>query len=301
VQAVVDRLGYRPNALARGLIARRSQTLGVLTNSFNDHYFMQVISGAEAEARQHGYGIMLSSTAPNETDEQAYMRLLRERFVDGMLVVRHSDATSHAALSDLARLDVPLATTAAYSTDAPLTVVDVDNVAGAYHAVRYLCANGHQHIGQITGTLHMRSAVDRVSGYTQAMREFSLVPLSALTIEGDWSYAGGHAGTQALLATGLPFSALFVHNDEMAVGALAALHQAGLSVPGDVSVVGYDDMPGSAYSIPPLTTVRQPIAEIGRLATRLLIQRIEGHDTRPGITLLQTELVVRESVKRLYN
>lgn len=296
VQGVIDRLGYRPNALARGLIARRSKTLGVITNSFDDAFFMKIISGAEAEARAHGYRFMLSSAAPDETAEQAYLRLLSERYVDGLLIVRHNDQRSGDALRALLDYGVPLATTATYLDDTPLTVVDVDNVDGGNRAVGYLCSQGHRIIAQITGPLGMRAAADRLRGYDQALAEHGLAPDPALSREGGWTYQSGFRAAQSLIESGRHFSAVFAHNDEMAIGALAALHAAGRNVPNDVSLVGYDDIAVSAYSIPALTTVRQPITDMGRLATRLLIQRIEGADVAPSTMLLQTELVVRDSV-----
>lgn len=296
VQSVIDRLGYRPNALARGLIARRSKALGVVTNSFDDFFFMKVIGGAEAEARAHGYRFMLSSAAPDETDQQAYVRLLGERYVDGVLIVRHNDERSADALHALLEYGVPLATTATYLENTPLTVVDVDNVDGGRRAVGHLCGYGHRAIAQITGPLSMRAAADRVRGYHQALADVAAVPDSRLSRQGNWTYESGFRAAHSLIEAGVRFTAIFAHNDEMAIGALAACHAANLHVPANISVVGYDDIAASAYSIPALTTVRQPIADIGRLAARLLIQRIEGDDIAPTTTLLQTELVVRDSV-----
>jgi DNA-binding LacI/PurR family transcriptional regulator len=298
VQATVVRLGYRPNAMARSLIARRSHTLGIITDTYNDVFFMQVITGAEAEARRHGYRFLLNSSDKDNGQNQEYIRLVQERFVDGVLVVRHSDDKAQPHLIELLKQGLPVATTAYYLPGELLTVVDVDNLAGAYGAVRHLIEHGHHQIAQITGPLTMKAAADRSAGYLRALREIDVLPHPHLLVEGEWTYRSGYSAAKQLLQRQVPFTAVFAHNDEMAIAAIYALHEAGLRVPDDVSVIGYDGIPVGEYSIPPLTTVRQPIREIGRLATQLLIQQVEGIDVTPSISLLQTELVVRRSVVR---
>ncbi len=296
VQEIIARLGYQPNALARGLVSRRTHTLGLITADFSDYFFTQVIAGAEVEARKHGYFFMLGSTERNPQDEPEYIRLLTERYVDGILFARPSTEPDSRHLVSLLRDRVPVVTTAYHLPGEPLTVVDVDNVDGGHQATRCLLERGHAHIAMITGPASWKSVADRSLGYGQALHEAGIAPDPALTVEGDWSYQSGYRAMQALIAHGRPFSGLFAQNDQMAIGAIRALREAGRRVPQDVAVVGYDDIPVAAYSDPPLTTIRQPMQEVGALATRLLIQAIENPSAVPGgEVLLKAQLVRRGS------
>ena len=295
VQQVIARLGYRPSAIARGLISRRTYTLGLITADFSDYFFTQVIVGAEIEARKHGYFLMLSSTERNPQDEPEYIRLLTERHVEGILFARPSTEPDQRHLVDLLRNEVPVVTTAYHIPGEPLTVVDVDNVDGAQQATRCLLECGHRRVAMITGPAPWKSVDDRTEGYTLALAAAGIPFAPRLVAEGDWSYQSGYRAMQELLARGQPFSALFAQNDQMAIGAIRALREAGRRVPQDVAVVGYDDIPAAEYCDPPLTTIRQPMREVGAVAARLLIQTIEEPGTVHGEVLLKTELIRRAS------
>jgi LacI family repressor for deo operon, udp, cdd, tsx, nupC, and nupG len=296
VQQVIARLGYQPNAIARSLVSRRTRTLGLITADFSDYFFTQVIAGAEVEARKHGYFFMLGSTERNIQDEPEYIRLLTEHHVEGILFARPSTEPSNRHLSDLVQQGVPVVTTAYYLPGQPLTVVDVDNLNGARQATGCLVEGGHRQIAMITGTAGWKSVADRSTGFLETLQAANIPADPALHVEGDWSYESGYHAMQALMAGQRPFTAVFAQNDRMAIGAIRALREKGRSVPEDVSVVGYDDIPVAAYSEPPLTTVRQPMREVGETATRLLIEAIaqsNGGGSRE--VLLKTELVRRES------
>lgn len=295
VQQVIAQLGYRPSALARGLSSQRTRTLGLITADFSDYFFTQVISGAEAEARQYGYRFMLGSTERNPQDEPEYIRLLTEHHVDGILFARPSTEPDNRHLLDLLRDGVPVVTTAYHIPGVALMVIDVDNVDGGEQATGCLLGYGHRRIAMIGGPASWKSANDRTQGYMRALAAAGIPFDPALLAEGDWSFQSGYRAAQALLARGQSFSALFAHNDQMAVGALRALREAGRRVPEDVSVVGYDDIPLAEYCDPPLTTLRQPMREVGALATRLLIQNIEDPGAVQGDILLKTELIQRSS------
>jgi len=296
VQQVIARLGYRPSAIARGLISRRTYTLGLITADFSDYFFTQVIVGAEIEARKHGYFLMLSSTERNPKDEPEYIRLLTERHVEGILFARPSTEPDQRHLVDLLRNEVPVVTTAYHIPGETLTVVDVDNVDGAYQATRCLLETGQRRVALITGPANWKSVSDRTQGYTLALAEAGIAFAPGLVTEGDWSYRSGYRAMQELLNRGQPFTALFAQNDRMAIGAIRALREAGRRIPQDVAVVGYDDTPEAEYVDPPLTTMRQPMREVGAVAARLLIQIIEepGKD-QGGEVLLKTELIRRWS------
>ncbi len=295
VQAVIARLGYQPNAIARSLVSKRTRTLGLITADFSDYFFTQVIAGAEAEARRQGYFFMLGSTQRNPEDEPVYIRLLTERHVEGILWARPSSEPDERHLTTLLEEGVPVVTTAYHLPTQKLTVVDVDNVEGAQQAVRCLLENGRGQIAMITGPATWKSAIDRTEGYRRALQARGIPFYASSVAEGDWSYSSGYRAMRDMLSRGQSFAGLFAQNDQMAIGAIHALREAGKRVPEDVAVVGYDDIPVAEFSDPPLTTIRQPMCEVGQVAARLLIKAIEEPKlVQPG-TLLKTSLVRRRS------
>jgi DNA-binding LacI/PurR family transcriptional regulator len=295
VQQIIAQLGYRPNAIARSLSSQRTRTLGLITADFTDYFFAQVIAGAEVEARKHGYRFMLGSTERNPQDEPEYIRLLTDHHVDGILFARPSTEPDSRHLVDMLRDGVPVVTTAYHLPGEPLTVIDVDNVDGGQQATRCMLERGHRRIAMISGPATWKSVIDRTQGCTLALEAAGIPFDPRLVVEGDWSFHSGYHAAQALLSRRRPFTAIFAHNDQMAIGALRALREAGRSVPEDVSIVGYDDIPVAEYCTPPLTTIRQPMQEVGALATRLLVQAIEEPGAPKGEVLLKTELIERGS------
>jgi LacI family transcriptional regulator len=295
VWQVVDQLGYQPSAIARGLVSKRTYTLGLITQDFSDYFFSQVIVGAEAEARRQGYFFMLCSTERNPADEPEYLRLLTEREVDGILFARPSTEGDPRHIVSLINRGVPLVTTAYHVPGEDLTVVDVDNEDGGYKATLCLIDGGHRRIGLLTGPPGWKSVTDRGHGYRLALGRAAIDLDERRIAHGDWSYDSGYRAMRRLLAQAPELTAVFVQNDRMAIGALQALREAGRSAPDDMAVVGYDDIPPAAYSSPPLTTIRQPMQEVGQIATRELINLIEHPDARRQEILLKTELVRRGS------
>jgi len=295
VWQVIEELGYQPSAIARSLVSQRSYTLGLITADFTDFFFTQVIVGAEAEARQHDYFFMLCSTERNPDDEPEYLRLLTERQVDGILFARPSTERDDHHIVSLLRQGVPLVTTAYHVPGERLTVVDVDNVDGGLQATQCLITGGHRQIGMINGPPGWKSVKDRAQGYKLALERAGIPPDESLIEHGDWSYESGYEAMRRLLEKALHFTALFTHNDCMAIGAIRALREAGRRVPDDVAIVGYDDIPAAAYCHPPLTTIRQPMQQVGQVATRMLIELIEDPGVEREEVLLKTELVQRGS------
>jgi len=296
VQDVIARLGYQPSAIARSLVNKRTRTLGLITADFSDFFFTQVIAGAEVEARKHGYYFMLGSTERNPQDESQYIRLLTERYVEGILFSRPSTEPDDRALLNLLRDNIPVVTTAYHIPGVALTVVDIDNIDGGRQATACLVENGHRQIAMVSGPASWKSVGDRATGYRQALETAGIAYDPRLVVEGDWSYESGYRAMQELLQRGDTFTGVFAQNDQMAIGGIRTLREAGRRVPEDVAIVGYDDIPVAAYSDPPLTTIRQPMREVGAVATRLLIQIIEETGAiEGGEVLLRAELVRRRS------
>lgn len=296
VQAVIARLGYRPSAIARSLVSQRTRTLGLITSDFGDYFFTQVIAGAEREARERGYFLMLSSTEGNPADEPVYVRLLTEYQVAGLLLARPSADPDSRHVASLLQEQVPVVTAAYYPPDATVTVVDVDSVDGARQMAAHLVALGHRAIAMITGPATWKATADRTYGFQSILNESGISFEPALVVEGDWSHASGYRAANELLTRGRPFSAVFAQNDQMAIGCMRALRDAGHAVPQAISVAGYDDIPSAAFVDPPLTTIHMPMQEVGATAIRLLIEAIE-HEALPlsAPVVLPSHLVQRQS------
>jgi DNA-binding LacI/PurR family transcriptional regulator len=293
VLAAIEQLGYQPNAIARSLASNRTRTLGLITADFSDYFFTQVIIGAEQEARRAGYFFMLGSTERNLADEPEYIRLLSQYRVDGFFFARPSTEEDNRHLITLLREGVPLVTTAYYLPGEPMRVVDIDNVDGGYRAAAHLLELGHRHVATITGPRTWKSANDRLTGYVRALQDVGVSHTEELVAEGDWSLPSGYAAMRQILGRGASFTALFAQNDQMAIGAMRALQEAGRRVPDDVAVIGYDGIPVSEFTSPPLSTMVQPMQEVGRMAARLLIETIEDLTTPPREILLRAELLCR--------
>jgi LacI family transcriptional regulator len=277
--------------MARGLVRQASVTVGVLADDFADLAVSQFVLAAQRAAASRGHGALISSVHADIDAELAVRKLLEYR-VDGILVAAPS-------LEDDPRLGAALR--------GPLPVVSINRVhgggvptIGSDHtrtgalAAEHLLGLGHRRIGTVTGLRRRQVVQSRTRGFRAAL-EAAGEPLSERrVVEADWTYDGGWAATHRLLDADPTTTAVFVHNDVMAVGALKALHERGLRLPADCSVVGCDDLSFAGYLVPPLTTVRIPFQETGERAATLLLDRIGGKRI-PTRDLLPVELVVRGS------
>jgi LacI family transcriptional regulator, galactose operon repressor len=290
VLASIEELGFVPSPLARGLLSNKTRSLGVVAEDISDHFFARMAAGAEAEARRRGYYLMIGSVEPGD-DEAGYLRLMLERRVEGLIVARPSVPLSAEALT----AGVPVvAVGVGAQTDVP--VVDVDNRRGGYDATKHLLERGHRRIATIVGPGSWPSAAARLDGYRRALQEAGAEEL--VEQAADWGLEDGLAAASRLLERNAGFTALFAHSDLIALGAIRRLREAGLRVPDDVSVVGYDDLPVADYVEPALTTVHQPMREVGEVAAGLLLDQLAGGAPPPAAThLLPARLVVRQSVR----
>jgi LacI family transcriptional regulator len=302
VLAAIRELAYVPSPMARGLISNRTHSLGMVSAEISDYSFAEAVAGAEAETRKRGYYLMVASVEDeSRDDERGYLRLMLARRVEGMIVARPSVPLSSEQLLPAVAAGIPLV--AIGSSKLPgFTVVDVDNLDGGRQATAFLVAQGHRRIATITGPREWPSAKARLEGYRRALRAGGITRDRALVeTSPDWGLEEGRAAAARLLDQGESFTALFAQSDLIALGAIRELRARGLRVPEDVSVVGYDDIPVAAYVHPALTTVRQPIREVGELAARIVLDRLataeEGDGgAGPETYLLPAELVVRDTV-----
>ncbi len=292
VLAAIRALGYRPNAAARSLVTRRTNVLGVISFDTTLYGPASMLYGIEQAARPD-YHVFIASLAALDRRSMldAVDRFLGQA-VEGIIVIApHAPAV--AALSEVPA-DVPLVAVGC-GTRTPLPSVAIDNAAGADAATRYLLDLGHQTVYHIAGPASWLDAQERLDGWSQALRCAGASQPEPL--HGDWSARSGYElGSQ--LARMPDLTAVFCANDPMALGLLRALSEQGIRVPEDVSLVGFDDIPESAFFRPPLTTVRQDFGELGRRALRLLIDRIDSDRTpHPGLPVAP-ELIVRASTTR---
>ena len=299
VLAVIQQLGYVPSPMARGLISNRTHSLGMVTADVSDGFFARAVAGAEAEARRRGYYLIVGSVEESPDDEEGtgYLRLMLERRVEGLILARPGVALRSEQLQGTASAGIPLVSIGSAALPG-FTPVDVDNRRGGLDATAYLAARGHREIATIVGPLEWPSAHERLEGYRDGLGEAGIAEDPRLVESGpDWGLESGRAAVARLLASGVRFTAVFAQSDLIALGAIRELRVAGLRVPEDVSVIGYDDLPIAAYVDPPLTTVHQPMREVGELAASVVLDQLLGEASpAAGPLLLPASLVVRASV-----
>jgi len=294
VYEAIRRLGYQPNLIAQGLAKGKSMSVGVITQDVASPYYGEVIKGVEEGLSGSPYYPVFASGHWRPDAEREAFKVLNGRKIDGLIVMGGllPDAELRALAGGLPT--VVLGRTVPGLEPDCLTV---DHVQGAYEATRHLIDLGHRRIAHIAGPLYQQDARDRLEGYRRALAEANLNFDPRLVVEGDYHEPSGLMAVEALLARGALFTAIFSSNDQMAYGARLALYRRGIQVPGEVSLVGFDDLPSSSYTTPPLTTVAQPSLEFGREAARAILRKLEG---RPyAFAPLANRLVVRESTALL--
>src|SRR6202790_721861 len=297
ILAAVRKYKYRPNFFARSLRAQRSFTIGVIVPEVSDGYSASVMSGVEDHLLQEGYFYFVASHRHRADLIDEYHRLFLERSVDGLIAVDTPWTVS---------LSVPVVTVSGHNQVKGVTNIVLDHVRAAEIALKHLFQLGHREVAFIKGQEFSSDTEVRWSNIEKAARQFGLRISPALIsqLKGDSpSPHLGYEATRKLLASHQPFTALFAFNDISAMGAIRALREAKLRVPDDVSVVGFDDIQSAAYQNPPLTTVRQPLREMGRIAAETLLRRIRrsASDSHGGETMVEPKLIIRETTCRAPN
>jgi DNA-binding LacI/PurR family transcriptional regulator len=297
VLRAAEEVAYTVNRAARALVTSRTDSIAFLVaeseeRTFHDPYFLGVLRGAQAEAAEAGVQIVfvIASTVMQTAQ---FTRFVGGGHVDGVLLVSlHGEDT---LVHDLERLGVPTVVNGRpWDAAAGLFSVDSDNVGGARQATEFLLDRGRRTITTITGPLDMSVGQDRLTGYREALRAAGVDPLADGVREGDFTVEGGAAAMAALLDAVPDLDAVFAASDLMAIGAMRALAERGRRVPDDVAVIGFDDVGEAQLVVPPLTTMRQPLADLGRMMTRVLLARVTGAEAASR-TVLPTEVVRRDS------
>ncbi|MBD9624479.1 LacI family DNA-binding transcriptional regulator [Ensifer sp. ENS06] len=295
INALARELNYRPNVSARNLRTRRSMSVLLVVRDVGNPFYLEILKGVEATAREAGYAVLMGNTENDPDREVEYFNMLRDGHADGMILMTGKLPPPEPGESaDLSHLPVVIALEMIEGSGFPH--VQIDNVAAAEAAVDHLIALGHRRIAHIAGPLPEVMALHRRDGYRAAMKAAGLAIPEGYEVRGDYLLESGEACASDLFALPEPPTAIFAANDEMAYGAIHALRRLGRDVPGDVSVVGFDDLYLSKAFYPPLTTVSQPRADIGRTAMSQLLNVLSDGDVaaEPAI-VLPTTLNIRGS------
>lgn len=294
VRTAMAELRYQPNAVARSLRRKETLTLGMVVPDNANPFFAMMARAVEDTCYRQGYSLILTNSEDDLERELANINVLVAKQVDGLIL-----AAVGLSSRDLQRVlrQVPTVVVDRELSGIQADMLLVDNFDGGYQATRHLIALGHRRIGCITGPSVTTPSAERVIGYRRALSEAGLPYDETLVVRGDFQFAGGYEGARALLTLPESPTAIFACNDLMAVGAIAAAAALGRRVPDDLSVVGFDDTILASYVTPALTTVAQPIADIGRLATEMVLQRVQAPNDPPVRRVLPTRLVVRQSTR----
>lgn len=299
VMAAIDALDFRPNSAARGLATKTARTIGLVLSDVADPFFSEIIRGIDTCAGEHGYDLLLCSVQWEEQRELRYLSRLAERKVDGLLMVSGRMIRDDAALEAFLQAAGPKRPIVFLDRPLPgceVCTVGIDNVQAAEDAVRHLLHLGHRRIAHISGPPDVPASHDRLLGYRRALLGAGLEPDMGLVVQGGFQKEGGYAAAHRLLTMPHLPTAIFAANDLAALGAWKAAREAGLAVPHDLALVGFDDIDMLALAEIPLTTVRQPRYQMGFTGARILISLLQ-EPGQAGVqrVVLPTELVVRES------
>ena len=292
IRRIAEREGYRPSAAARSLVTRRTNTIGVVVTNISDPFVAGVVGGIEDAAEERGYSVFLANSNAEPAREKRVVRSFEERRVDGIIVTSSRVGALHIPM--LSQMEVPIVLLNNQHPSEVAHSVMIDNEGGSFAAATHLADLGHKRIGYIGDRNGHQSDAERLLGYRRAIEAAGLPFDPDLVQHGDGKPEGAREAMTRLLSIPDPPTAVFCYNDMSALGAMHVAQTAGLRIPGDLSLVGFDDLYISQYLNPPLTTVRQPMAEMGRLAAETLL-RLLAKEESTQIVKVPGELVVRES------
>jgi len=294
VDKAIAELGFVPNALARSLRFKRTNTLALILTDITNPFFTTIARSVEDAASEKGFNVMFCNTDESQAKETEYLNVLLQKQVDGVLLVPATSNTESISL--LQERSVPVVVIDRRIPDMQVDTVRCDSELGAYQLTKYLLDLGHRQIAILGGTETVSTSVDRITGYQRAFAEANLEYSQDMVRYGQFTSQSGYDVTQELLNLERPPTAFVATNNFIAIGAYRALQEAGLQVPHDVSLVAFDDIPAALVFNPFLTVVGQPAHEIGRQATNLLLSRLNGGNTNPPQEIiLPLTMTIRQS------
>lgn len=293
-------LGYEPSILARSLAMKKTNTIGLIVPDISNPYYSEVVRGIEDICNIYKYNIILCNADNSRDKEIQYIDMLKSRWVDG--IIFHSDYFTEEIYKVFLERKIPLVL-AGRKTKFDVPYVAINNKKAAYDATRYLITLGHKKIGFIHGNLNgMKETVDSVDrfiGYKLAMTKFGIKIYDELVKEANFKVIGGYNATMEMLKSNVKPDAIFAISDVMAMGAINAIFDYGLKCPDEVSVIGFDNIDLSEATRPSLTTIAQPMYDIGAVAARMLIKMINNESIDTNRVILKHQLIIRNSCKAI--
>lgn len=292
IQKIAQEMDYYPNTAARSLVTRKTGTIGIMMADISEPYYSQIIKGMEYVASQTGYTLLFSNSYESIEHNRVLQKMIFAERVDGLVIVGSNIQEKNFVLT-LLEQEILFVLIERNFSDSRVNCVWVDNIEGAYLATKHLIEKGHRKVAHIAGNMYYQVALDRIEGYKKALSEAGISFSEEWVISGNFLSRDAYEAMKELLRH--QCTAVFVANDAMAYGALQAISEAGLTVPDDISVVGFDDLEFSALTNPPLTTIRQPRYEMGKKSLEILVANLQGDQYEGVKVCLTPELVVRRS------
>ncbi|WP_297990703.1 LacI family DNA-binding transcriptional regulator [Anoxybacillus sp.] len=297
VLKVMEALHYQPSMVASALTGKCTRTIGLIIPDVANPFFAEISRKVEDRGRELGFNVLMCNTDNNPETEEMYLSLLKQKSVDGIII--GTTTKNYTVLNDLLQAQFPIAFIAQDIPELAIDVVKVDDFLGGYQAVSHLVSLGHKKIAIMLGNLNRTSDKDRLYAYRQVLQESGLEYDEKLVVYTDYSMEAGRRAALELLTSSQKPTAIFACFDSLAVGIYQAAKELGISIPEDLSVVGFDNTILSTIVDPPLTTVAQPIDEMGRQVVDLIVKAIEGEKHIKQRIVLPPELMIRRSTKRL--
>ena len=292
LQAIAE-LGYRPSTVARSLTTNRTQTVGVIVSDASNHFFAELLQGIEDVLRPVNYALITCNTAEILEREAHYLDLLMGQRVDGIIAAATSQRWEVLSEADLQH--IPIVFVDRYFNGMEGPFVGVDNKQGAYLGTTHLIECGHRRIGILAGFQRLSTMRERLAGFRQALQECSIPLLEEWVITSPLSIKRGREAMRQMLSLPERPTAIFMANNLLSLGGLLAVNELGLRCPEDIALVGFDDHPWAAVSCPPLTVIRQPAQELGRVAAQMLLAAINAESVSESNVILECELIARQS------
>lgn len=295
---IARELNYKPNRLARSLVKNQTNIIGLIVTDITNPYFSSLAKGVEDRAGACGYNVILCNTDDSVVKEATYIEVLLEYNVAGVIITGLADPESKP-IQEIIQSKIPLVSIDRYVSPDTVSVF-LDSFRGTYISTEYLIKKGHRKIAFISGDAALKMPIQRLNGYLQALRDYNLMEDSSLIKLGTYHMEDGYRHTLGLLSSNADFSSIVCGNDLIAYGAIKAIKEKGLSVPGDISVVGFDDIYLSSMFEPALTTIRQPIYDIGSYAVDVMMRLVKNESVIQKIKYFGPEIIERSSVREVW-
>ncbi len=297
VEDAMVTLNYRPNSIAQSLASNRTNSIGIMVSALNGPFFGQMMAGIEQELRAAGKHVIITTGHSNENDEKEGIDFLLSRNCDALIV--HIEALDDQYLQELCKGNTPIYFMSRTIEGLQSNCINLDNEYGGYLAAKAVIEQGHKNIAYISGPLFKPDAKERLQGYKRALKEYNIPFNTDLYFEGDFKETGGREGTQLFLKKETPFSALVCANDEMAAGAMTYAREHNISLPKDLSIIGFDNIIFSRYIYPKLTTICNPVFEMGQMAAKLALKNVYQHNKLKIKHSFKPSLVTRDSIHNI--